>query len=98
MDIIERDPIRCLAGRWQVLHGDEWLTVSSYDQAELLAWSEHVCYSVINKQVEGSPVATYLDSAAQAWLEYYHGHPTRMYRLCSALADRLRDQIAAKAF
>jgi hypothetical protein len=91
---VKRQPIRCLSGQWQFLHGNEWIEVNSFAEAELMATAEPLCYAVINKQVTDVTAAPVLGLAAQAWLMHYRGGPTRMYRLCIALADVLRERFA----
>ena len=94
MNNVQRRPIRCLNGQWEFLLRDQWYRAESFDDAELLAWSEPMCYAVINRQVAGVGVATLLDLAAQAWLDYYQGQSSRLYLLCTALADLLRERVA----
>jgi hypothetical protein len=89
-----RQPIRCLAGRWEFLHANEWIKVGSLAEAELMALAEPMCYGVINKQVTDVGAAAFLALAAQAWLMHYRGRPNRMYRLCITLADVLRERVA----
>jgi hypothetical protein len=91
---VKRQPIRCFAGQWQFLHGNEWIEVNSFAEAELMATAEPLCYAVINKQVTDVGVAAVLALAAQAWLMHYRGESTRMSRLCIALAELLRERLA----